>query len=51
MSIIDNLFNGWAKKNVPVGYEIRIVMTKSAQDTIMKCTIMGCFLPEQTHLH
>lgn len=21
MSIIDNLFNGWAKKNVPFGYE------------------------------
>lgn len=34
MSIIDNLFNGWAKKNVPFGYEKRIVMPKSAQDTI-----------------
>lgn len=34
MSIIDNLFNGWAKKNVPFGYDKRIVMPKSAQDTI-----------------
>ena len=34
MSIIDNLFSGSAKKNVPFGYDKRIIMPKSAQDTI-----------------
>lgn len=35
MSIIDKFFNGGsARKNVPFGYDKRIVMPKSAQDTI-----------------
>ena len=36
MSIIDKFFNGGsARKNVPFGYDKRIVMPKSAQDTIL----------------
>lgn len=53
MSIIDNLFNGWAKRmcRLVMINELLCQNRRRIQYHFMKCTIMGCFLPEQTHLH
>lgn len=53
MSIIDKFFNGGsARKNVPFGYDKRIVMPNRhrIQYRFMKCTITDCFLQELTRL-